>query len=30
MLTREPGTDPESIPAIYGTAILFPDRRVWL
>lgn len=27
-LTRNPGTDPESMPAIYGTAILF-DRRVW-
>jgi len=28
-LTRHPGADPESIPAIYGTAILFPDRQVW-
>lgn len=27
-LTREPGTDPETIPAIYGPAILFA-RRVW-
>jgi hypothetical protein len=27
-LSRNPGADPESIPAIYGTAILF-DRRVW-
>lgn len=27
-LTRYPETDPEDIPAIYGTAILF-DRIVW-
>lgn len=28
-LTYRPGTDPESLPAIAGTAILFPDRQVW-
>ena len=27
-LKRDPKTDPESLPAIYGTAILV-DRRVW-
>lgn len=27
-LTREPGTDPENLPAIYGAAILC-SRRVW-
>lgn len=27
-LTREPGTDPESLPAIFGTAVLC-SRRVW-
>ena len=27
-LTQHPGTDPESMPAIYGTAILFADI-VW-
>lgn len=27
-LTREPRTDPETIPAIYGPAVLFA-RRVW-
>lgn len=27
-LTHNPGTDPESMPAIYGTAVLF-GRRVW-
>lgn len=27
-LMRSPGTPPESLPAIYGTAVLF-DRRVW-
>lgn len=29
-LTRHPGTDPETIPAIYGVAILFPDRIIWM
>lgn len=28
MLTREPDTDPESLPAVYGTAVLF-FNRVW-
>ncbi|CCF19137.1 protein of unknown function [Pseudorhizobium banfieldiae] len=28
-LTREPGLDPESIPAISGPVVLFPDRIVW-
>lgn len=27
-LSRHPGADPESIPAIYGLAVLF-DRIVW-
>jgi hypothetical protein len=28
-LTRSPGIDPETIPAIYGPAVLFPDVVVW-
>lgn len=28
-LTRSPVIDPESIPAIYGPAVLFPDMVVW-
>lgn len=28
-LTRHPGTDPESLPAISGPAVLFPDDIVW-
>ena len=27
-LTQHPGTDPDDLPAIHGTAVLF-DRRVW-
>ncbi|MGE4043411.1 MAG: hypothetical protein AB7F35_01065 [Acetobacteraceae bacterium] len=27
-LTKHPDTDPETLPAIYGTAIVF-DQRVW-
>lgn len=27
-LDREPGLDPESLPAIYGPAVVF-DRQVW-
>jgi len=28
-LTQRPETDPETLPAISGPAVLFPDRRVW-
>ncbi len=28
-LSQHPGADPESIPAIYGTAVLFTGRQVW-
>lgn len=29
VLTRAPGTDPESLSAISGPAVLFPDTIVW-
>lgn len=29
-LARMPGIDPETLPAISGPAILFPDRQVWI
>lgn len=29
VLTRAPGTDPESLPSISGPAVLFPDTIVW-
>ena len=28
-LKRHPKQDPESLPPIYGVAVLFPDRQVW-
>lgn len=28
-LTHSPGTDPESLPAISGPVVLFPDTIVW-
>lgn len=28
-LTRHPGTEPESLNFIAGTAVLFPDRIIW-
>lgn len=28
-MTHHPGTDPESLPAISGPAVLFPDFIVW-
>lgn len=28
-LSKNSSCPPESIPAIYGAAVLFPDRRVW-
>lgn len=28
-LTRAPGTDPESLPAISGPAIIFPHTIIW-
>ena len=28
-MTAYPDTDPESLPFIYGDAVLFPHRRIW-
>lgn len=28
-LSTHPGADPDSLPAIYGTAVFFPGRQVW-
>lgn len=28
-LTQHPGTDPDTLPTIAGTAVLFTNRRVW-
>lgn len=28
-MTRSPRTDPESLPAVSGPAVLFPDEIVW-
>lgn len=29
VLSNVPGTDPESLPAISGPAVIFPDYQVW-